>query len=132
VKKELKVGTICTAVSDLEHSLKPKITKHLFNIQNQFKYYQQLKQELTDNECLIHIDYAENYVGKYHEEIQSVHFGASQPQITLHTGVYFTKDLPGGSTFCTLSDSLQHGPSAIWTFIRPVLNKECDRGSCLI
>jgi hypothetical protein len=122
VKKELKVGTIRTAVSDLEHSLKPKITKHLFNIQNQFKYYQQLKQELTDNECLIHIDYAENYVGKYHEEIQSVHFGASQPQISLHTGVYFTKDLPGGSTFCTLSDSLQHGPSAIWTYIRPVLN----------
>jgi hypothetical protein len=67
----LILGTICTAVSDLEHSLKPKITKHLFNIQNQFKYYQQLKQELTDNECLIHIDYAENYVGKYHEEIQS-------------------------------------------------------------
>lgn len=71
---------------------------------------------------MFHIDYAENYLGKLHEEIQSVHFGASQPQITLHTGVYFTKNLSGGSSFCTISDSLQHGPTVVWTYLRPLLN----------
>lgn len=122
VKKEMKKGNIMTAVNDLENLLKLKLTKHFFNIQHQFQYYKQLKQDLNDNECLIHIDYAENYLGKLHEEIQSVHFGASQPQITLHTGVYFTKNLPGGSTFCTISDSLQHGPTGVWTYLRPLLN----------
>lgn len=36
--------------------------------------------------------------------------------------MYFIKDLPSGSTFCTLSDSLEHGPTAVWTYIRPVFN----------
>jgi hypothetical protein len=61
-----------------------KYRKHVFNIKNQFNHYRTTKETLTSTECFIHIDFAENYVGKMSREIQSKHFGASQIQITLH------------------------------------------------
>ena len=41
---------------------------------------------------MIVIDFSENYYCKYSAEIQSVHFGASKKQISLHTGVFFYFD----------------------------------------
>jgi hypothetical protein len=73
---------------------------------------------------LIHIDFAENYVCCYSSEIQSVHFGGSHAQATLHDGVLYSQsnehDLIATS-FCTISDSRHHGPAAIWTYLDPVL-----------
>lgn len=48
-------------------------------------------------------------------EIQSMHFRASKKQLSLHTGVYYigTKKM---QTFSTVSESLAHGPSAVWNF----------------
>lgn len=40
------------------------------------------------NEVMVHVDFAENYDCKLNREIQSMHFGASKRQITLHTGIY--------------------------------------------
>lgn len=57
-------------------------------------------------------------------EIQSVHFGASKRQITLHVGVYYTVD--NLKTFCAVSDALEHGPAGIWAYLNPVLDKICE------
>ena len=64
---------------------------------------------------------SENYVSKM--EIQSMHFGASQTQITLHTGVYYVGAGGKPRTFCSLSDTCDHGPIGIWTHLRPVIDE---------
>ena len=64
--------------------------KYFFNIKNQFNHYRTTRETLTSTECFIHIDFGENYVGKMSREIQSKRFGASQIQITLHTGYCIT------------------------------------------
>jgi len=90
-----------------------KEAKHIFNINHQYKQLYSLRQKLRQHDILIHIDFSENYNCKYVSEIQSVHFGASQRQISLHTGVAYVggdKCIP----FCTMSDCLKHGPAAIW------------------
>ena len=59
-----------------------------------------------------------NYSCGYSSEIQSIHFGASHNQATLHTGIlYVDQDT---FSFCTISDSRRHDPAAIWSYLSPV------------
>jgi hypothetical protein len=55
-------------------------------------------------------------------EIQSMHFGASKKQLSLHTGIYYTGKKEK-QTFATVSECLAHGPSAIWAHLRPTLKR---------
>ncbi len=83
---------------------------------------------MTDCECLIHVDFSENYACKYSSEIQAVHFASNQQQATLHSGVLHV----GGVDVCfvcvkhvcfgTISPSKEKGPAAIWTHLSPVLD----------
>lgn len=63
-----------------------KVRRHLFN----FRW-----EDLT-NDCLIHIDFSENYTCKYASKIQSVHFGnfGLHNQGMLHTGVLYVAEEP--------------------------------------
>lgn len=82
-----------------------------------------LKENPKPNEILYQIDFSQNYVAKYSTEIQSVHFGASQKQISLHTGARYV--LNNGkaicSTFCTASDNLDHHSHGVWSHLKSVL-----------
>ncbi|XP_041368077.1 uncharacterized protein LOC121382620 [Gigantopelta aegis] len=95
--------------------------KHAYNMNNQFSHYRHLRKKLKPTECFIHVDFSENFVGKMSKEIQSMHFGASQPQITLHTGFYETVGMERPVCFSSVSNSLEHGPAAIWAHLDPVL-----------
>ena len=117
-KKVTKCGTIKNLKETFQSDIK-RYKKHLFNIRNQLKYYRQTKHNLKENECFIHIDFSENYVGKYAKETTNIHYGASRPQITLHTG-YYQIGNNSSVPFTTVSDSMQHGPAAIWAFMKPV------------
>jgi hypothetical protein len=77
------------------------------------------RDNLKSNECAVLVDFSENYATKYETEIQSVHFGASRKQVTLHTGVYYTADAK--RSFCTVSENNRHDPAAIWAHLKPVL-----------
>ena len=52
-----------------------------------------------------------------------MHYGAPQPQITLHTGNYQVGTRGNHVTFAAVSDSLQHGPAAIWAFMTLILEE---------
>ncbi|KAL5010757.1 hypothetical protein ScPMuIL_013062 [Solemya velum] len=97
--------------------------KHTFNIRNQLHHYKVLQQSMPPTECLIHVDFAENYNGKMTKAIQCMHFGANQPQISLHTGFYKIGGVSKSVSFCGVSDSLNHGPASIWAYLKPVLEK---------
>ena len=119
VLPQLKSGKLETLISLTEAELK-KFKEHLFNINHQYKTYKYIKDHLEDNEILVHCDFSENYSCKMHKEIQAVHFGASQYQISLHTSVVYKKN-ERPKSYCTLSDSTNHSPEGIWAHLIPVL-----------
>lgn len=99
-----------------------KFKKHVFNIKQQFSFSRELKRSLSSHECIINVDFSENYSCKYSAEIQAVHFGASHQQATMHTGVLYVGDNSSPLCFCTISQSKKKGPPAIWQHLEPVLD----------
>ena len=94
----------------------PKYRRHIFNVKSLQKYYQNLKAELNADECLVLVDFAENYVGKMHKEISKMHFGASAQQVSIHTGVYYIRQ---SSVPHTLS-KISNWPPYIFTLVLKV------------
>ena len=99
------------------------ICTHLFNINHQFQVCKEKKENLSDDEVLVHVDFAENWICKGLRQIQSAHFGGSNAQVTLHTGIAYVR--LGGATapvsFCSISGNNAHTPQAIWSHLQPVL-----------
>ena len=90
-----------------------------------------MKVKLLPNEAIIIIDFSENYLCKYSSETQSVHFGTSRQQVSLHTGVLYYRNLTTEGidaaklccrSFCTISESMRHDPSAIWAHLKPIFS----------
>ena len=90
VKKEKIQGTALQLVSEFNSELKT-FAKHVFNIRHQHAATRGLRKRAmeSDTEGTIHIDFSENYTCRYSREIQSIIFGASHQQATLHTGVLY-------------------------------------------
>jgi len=94
---------------------------HLYRIAHQYETLTKLKDNLTANDLVLHVDFSENYQCKYASEVQSMHFGGSRESITLHTGIAYGLDFK--ESFCSISDSERHDPSSIIAHIDPILEK---------
>ncbi|KAL3273630.1 hypothetical protein HHI36_015061 [Cryptolaemus montrouzieri] len=90
--------------------------KHVYGISENLKAKRELKDKLKETELMIKIDFAENYMIKYGKEIQSIRFGASKGQLSIHTGVFHVKNDTSLETtsFATVSDNLYHQAHAVW------------------
>jgi hypothetical protein len=98
-----------------------QLCRHVFTISHQFQHYKHLKETLSSDCALLVVDFSENYVCKQSRAVQSAHFGASNNQVCLHTGVvYFMGKM---FSFCTVSSSTRHEPAAIWAHLQPVLEE---------
>ena len=86
--KEEKYGTVAELADKFNDDLL-KMKKHAFNIKRQYKMYREIRENLKDEEALLHTDFAEKYGCKYATELQSVHFGAGHQPAALHTGVCY-------------------------------------------
>ncbi|CAG9790187.1 unnamed protein product [Diatraea saccharalis] len=121
-KKTAKViitGNLQELKNNFEKDLH-KFKKHYFNMLHQQNQYQIAISNQKDNEVVIVCDFSENYEAKLANEVQSLHFGASKNQITLHTGMVFWRD--ESQSFCTISESNNHRPAAIWAHLTPIIN----------
>lgn len=105
----------------------PKFLIHFRNIYHQYAAIAAIKKNLSTDEILFHIDFSENYVCKYAEEIQSAHFGGSKAQVSLHTVIVYHRPSENSAviplSFCTLSDDLRHDPSAICAHMNLVIRE---------
>ena len=113
--------TVQILVENFQGSLS-KFRRHIFNIRHQYAVSRELRGKMITSECIIHIDFSENFSCRYSREIQSVHFGASHQQCTLHTGVLYIGDVEDPVSFCTISPSRRHDPPAIWAYMEPILS----------
>ncbi|CAB3232771.1 unnamed protein product [Arctia plantaginis] len=100
--------------------------KHCFTIEKQYKEMKKLKDFLRNNEAIIHMYWSENYELKYHEEVQSMHFGGSRRQVALHTSVLYLHEESTGQkitkSFCSTSANLRHDAAAVLAHLKPVLD----------
>ena len=84
-----KVTCTITEIIKEINTLTPPFFKHVYDSKHQFSYLKNNKLGLDSNEVQVVIDFSENYVCKCSSEIQDAHFGASQKQLSLHTGVFY-------------------------------------------
>ena len=130
-----KVSTACTVKEVIckANSQLNDFLRHVYTAHHQFIHITNLKRMLRDNEAVILLDFSVNYECKLSSEVQSVHFGASKKQISLHTGVVYTRNSnsepgmacalqPMRTSFCSVSDSYRHDTCAVWAHLQPVLN----------
>ena len=125
-KKVIKEDIKCTKgeMVKLLIDFLPKYMLHVSNMKHQFKMIQDLKHKLNpETEVLIHVDFSENYTCKYSREIQSVHFGGSKPQVSLHTVVWYHKDDEDikPESFCSFSENIRHDAVAIIAHLLPLV-----------
>lgn len=116
--KAIKTGVVNDLLADFQLEFK-NFRQHYFNNRHHQSQFRTCKDNLKFNEAAIICDFSENYTSKYHEEIQSMHFGASRNQVSLHTGVIYTQSAK--ISFCSLSPSTDHDPGAIWAHLQPVI-----------
>lgn len=120
-KKMMKIineGTLKELLETFNKDIKA-FKRHVYNFYYQYNQYKLCAENLKEYEALIHIDFSENYICKYHQEVQAKHF--IKDQITLHTGVLYIKD-QSPKSFCSISPDNQHNPESIWAHLDPVLN----------
>jgi hypothetical protein len=67
VKTE-ETGDIGTLIDKFSDDM-TRFKVHFFNIENQLKHFRYLKENMKENEALIHVDFAENYECKLSREI---------------------------------------------------------------
>ena len=116
-----KRGTLKDLKTLFRETLADVLVPHVYTIRHQFKLYRHVKETLEMHEAVIHIDFSADYVCRNASGIQSAHFGASNRQVTLHTGVLYQT---GSHTSCaTISQSLRHDPAGIWVHLQPKLLK---------
>ena len=109
VKVTKKVSTVCTVkeLISTANSLLGDFLRHEYIAHHQFRHITEVKWTLRCNEAVILIDFSENYECKLSAEVQSAHFGASKKQISLHTGVVYTRN-PDAEPNMTLSETVQN------------------------
>jgi hypothetical protein len=95
-KKTEVSGSIEQLCDELEAAMCPKGSRRLYTIDHQYSTLRQMKKNMGSNEITLHIDFAENYCCKLASEVQSIHFGASRNQVTMHNVVAYT---PAGTVF---------------------------------
>ena len=95
-----KVDSAVGLIQRFEKDLKAH-AMHEFKIRHQLSAIRAAKDNLKDDELLIHVDFSENYSCKRGEEVQAAHFG-NRPQVTIHQGVCYRTGSSNG--FVTLSD----------------------------
>ncbi|KAK5648396.1 hypothetical protein RI129_003288 [Pyrocoelia pectoralis] len=120
-KKTIKEQIQCTKrniVDELNKQI-PNLFKHISNRNHQYKAIDYIKKYITDNSAVIHVDFSENFACKYANEIQSMHFGGSRQQLSLHTVVFYYQNKEDG---IIVSESLRHDPVAILVHLQPVFD----------
>ena len=93
-----------------------QLKTHHFVSKSQAQFLKQKKSELTEEECLVLADFAENFSFVMQDEIQSFHW--VNKQATVHPFVLYFKenDKLKHKSLCILSDHLKHDTAVFYCF----------------
>nr|XP_018913564.1 PREDICTED: uncharacterized protein LOC109041629 [Bemisia tabaci] len=125
VTRKLKCNCSIKELKETLNDILLPYMKHSYRVYHQLTFSKDMKEKLNEDEVLIIIDFSENYQLKFTSEVQSCHFGASNAQLTLQTGAYYTNDKKSTTctSFCSVAQSPRHDAAAIWGHLLPVFSK---------
>jgi len=75
-EKCTETGTVNQLIEEFSSELQ-KACRHFFNVYHQYKTLRKLRQNLANDEIVVHMDFSENWSCKYQSEIQCIHFGTN-------------------------------------------------------
>ena len=114
------------SVTDATESLKQQIAvlkKHLFTKRTQASTYNEVKDNLKQNDLLIHVDYSENDNNKQQWEIQSAYFGHAS--FSIFTTCCYFKDESNAinkEAITVTSETSDHSRSASVSCLQKVIH----------
>jgi hypothetical protein len=90
---------------------------HVFRVHKQYKQMRTLKENLSEHDMILHMDFAENYICKSIDEIQSAYW--NKTGVTLHpVVVYFKREKQHQhKSFVFISDEQSHSSSTVITIL---------------
>jgi len=103
------------------HNVMTQHMAHLGRVEHQKEASKEIQENISPEDLLVMADWSENYQCKCAEEVQSVHFGGSRSEVSLHTGIAIRKE--NRETFCTISSHKEHGPISIFAHLKPTLER---------
>lgn len=116
-----------------------EFSRHAYRVIEQYEQVRLLKQTMPKSHVTVQIDFAENYVCHFGEEVQSAYY--SKEQVTVHPAVvHFKKtveqsdDQPGSvspkvteeiqhKSFVIISDETSHTSGTVYAFMRSLVPK---------
>lgn len=110
-------GTI-TEVMDKLKVLWTAYLNHCFYKDNQSAHFEERRKNLGVHDCVMQLDFSENYQTSYQDEVQSAHF--TYKQVTIFTCCVWTKT--GHQSYCIVSDYLSHDKYAVHTFLDRIIS----------
>ena len=99
-----------------------KLTEHYLITKNQNLYLKGLKASLKPNECIIILDFAENFSFVVQDAAQAFHW--SNAQATIHLFVVYHKSNNGDlchRAFACISDHMTHNTIAVYLFLEKLI-----------
>ena len=122
MKKICKLGTVDEAIQSLEDQM-PYFLQHVYVKRQQSAFFDGKKENLTQSEALVQVDFAENYTCKHQDEVQSAHW--HQQQITLFTVAVWTNN--GSETTCKshviVTDELSHEKKSVAVMMSHIIDQ---------
>lgn len=116
IKKEFS-GSVTEAVL----SLKTKVEHFLFHVyikREQSKYFEKLKEQVTDEKILLQVDFAENFNMKEQDEIQKAHWNSTP--LSIFTAFVWSKN--GNFSFALPSLDVTHSKFVVDAALNLILN----------
>jgi hypothetical protein len=98
---------------------------HIFRVCHQYKEIRGVREKLTSEQCMLHVDFSENLTLKDAQQVQAAHFG-NHEQVVLHQGVmYLHGQEPRG--FLTLSSDDRKTAESVAAHLLPIVQevKKC-------
>ena len=116
--KEEFADDFVTLLSGILH----KLTEHHFIAKNQNQYLKGLKASLKPNECIIILDFAENFSFVVQDTAEAFHW--NNTQATIHPFVVYHKSNNGDlchRAFACISDHMTHSTVAVYVFVEKLI-----------
>ena len=93
--------------------------QHSERVRTQYENLAILKETLTKTECTVQVDFAENYVRHYLEEICSAYY--SKEQVTVHPAVIHINGELKHKSLAVLSDKMAHTIASMFAFLKAIV-----------
>ena len=89
---------------------------HAFISKQQSEYFRRLKNELPENECIVCLDYAENYAFIAQNAPPGFHWNNDQATVFVTYIYYMKQGTLASKGFVIISNKLSHDTTAVFTY----------------